>query len=356
MSMPKLVNVGCILFLFLFLYSVLGMHLFAKVKFNGAYDDHANFQTFYIAFLTLCRCMTGEAWNEMMHALGKPRAYFRGVLAPAGERIDCSDDKEVTIDSYPGLLASGFIENPDQCGHGVFAQVYFLTFTVVVMFICLNLVIAVVLEGFEDASSSDEKEVIGKCISKWREFDPDYEMMIPAKKAIEFIVAIRKEQDEEAEKERLRREAFREAPSNKASPQKTEASFSDLPVKTAAFLKLPVTTEHQVHFVHVVQCTLRMLVAKGDPAKMAEIEKMDDNLDEAFAQKQRKHLGPSQKSFDNQDDVLPLEVHVAAAKIQDLFKARRQRIAQRTLTEKQSPPAPPVEDEPPKQPEINPAA
>merc|ERR1711881_612299 len=99
-----------------------------------------------------------------------------------------SEDIDVTKENFEELEKMGFIEDPDICGSGFFAQMYFLTFTVVVMFICLNLVIAVVLEGFEDASSSVEKEIIGLCIAKWKEYDPEYEMMILARKAIEFIM------------------------------------------------------------------------------------------------------------------------------------------------------------------------
>merc|ERR1719169_155350 len=103
MSLPKLVNVGCILSLLLFLYAVLGMNIFAKVRFYGPHDDRGNFRSFYRAFMTLCRCMTGEAWNEVMHALGK---------------------------SESARLAGNFDEADNlvnQCGASVLAQVYFLT-------------------------------------------------------------------------------------------------------------------------------------------------------------------------------------------------------------------------------------
>ena len=42
-TLPALGNVGFLLMLFLFIYALLGVNLFAPVKLNGAYDTHANF-------------------------------------------------------------------------------------------------------------------------------------------------------------------------------------------------------------------------------------------------------------------------------------------------------------------------
>jgi len=42
-AIPSLANVGGLLFLFLYLYAILGVFLFSKVQLNGALDRHANF-------------------------------------------------------------------------------------------------------------------------------------------------------------------------------------------------------------------------------------------------------------------------------------------------------------------------
>ena len=81
-ALPQLTNVGGLLFLFLFLYSVLGVTLFAKVKLSGELDIHANFKTFPKAFKTLFRMSTGESWHELMYAAGKTRSIIH----------DCVDD------------------------------------------------------------------------------------------------------------------------------------------------------------------------------------------------------------------------------------------------------------------------
>lgn len=43
LAIPELANVGALLFLFLFLFAVLGVFLFAEVKLQTNLDNHANF-------------------------------------------------------------------------------------------------------------------------------------------------------------------------------------------------------------------------------------------------------------------------------------------------------------------------
>jgi len=72
-TIPALVNVGGLLLLFLYLYSVLGVSLFADVKLQNTLNENANFQNFFNSFLTLFRASTGEAWNSIMHDLSRGR-------------------------------------------------------------------------------------------------------------------------------------------------------------------------------------------------------------------------------------------------------------------------------------------
>ena len=66
-TVPRLLNVGGLLFLLLFIYSILGIFLFATLKQQVTINDHANYQNFPRAMLTLFRMATGEAWNELMY-------------------------------------------------------------------------------------------------------------------------------------------------------------------------------------------------------------------------------------------------------------------------------------------------
>ena len=65
-SFPKLLNVGTLLFLVYFIYSVLGVYIFADIKAGKVIDTTVNFYTFSSALITLFRCSTGENWHLIM--------------------------------------------------------------------------------------------------------------------------------------------------------------------------------------------------------------------------------------------------------------------------------------------------
>jgi hypothetical protein len=48
-SIPKLMNVGAVLFLLLFIYAVMGSQLLGKVQHYNEHDHHANFQSFFMS-------------------------------------------------------------------------------------------------------------------------------------------------------------------------------------------------------------------------------------------------------------------------------------------------------------------
>ena len=67
LAIPELANTGALLFLFLLLFSVMGVYLFSGVRLQESLDEHANFQDVGTAMLTLFRMSTGEDWQEIMH-------------------------------------------------------------------------------------------------------------------------------------------------------------------------------------------------------------------------------------------------------------------------------------------------
>jgi hypothetical protein len=42
-ALPSMGSIAALLFLFLFLYSIIGMQLFSFIALNGELNDHANF-------------------------------------------------------------------------------------------------------------------------------------------------------------------------------------------------------------------------------------------------------------------------------------------------------------------------
>jgi hypothetical protein len=70
-TFSSLVNVGFLMLLIIYVYAVIGVHMFAPVKLNGPMNDRLNFQTVGNAFVALIRVATGEGWNDLMEALGR---------------------------------------------------------------------------------------------------------------------------------------------------------------------------------------------------------------------------------------------------------------------------------------------
>ena len=67
LSLHSIANIGMILYLIFFSFTVAGMDLFGNIT-SGSYFNHdGNFTTFYLGFMTLFRCSTGENWNGLMH-------------------------------------------------------------------------------------------------------------------------------------------------------------------------------------------------------------------------------------------------------------------------------------------------
>ena len=116
LSIPSLVNVAGILSLMFFIYAVLGVKLFAKVKRGPDMGPLVNFETFFVALLLLLRMTTGEAWQAILNNVA--------VQPP-----DC--------DNHLG-----------ECGQKLTAVLYFCSFTLAGMYVLLNLFIAIILDAF----------------------------------------------------------------------------------------------------------------------------------------------------------------------------------------------------------------
>lgn len=68
LSLGNIANTAGLLILILFAFTIAGESLFSQAKFEGEFiNKNANFQTFYIGFMTLWRASTGESWNGLMH-------------------------------------------------------------------------------------------------------------------------------------------------------------------------------------------------------------------------------------------------------------------------------------------------
>lgn len=128
-SMSEILNIGSLLVLFLFMFSILGMNLFAKIQEQTFLNSNVNFQTFMTSFLSLFISCTGENWPYLMADLSRQRSITFQCL-------ESQSYSEVQTDGIRG------------CGEPL-AGVFFPFFQNFMSFVMLNLFSAIILEGFQ---------------------------------------------------------------------------------------------------------------------------------------------------------------------------------------------------------------
>jgi hypothetical protein len=286
-SIPKLMNVIWVLLLLLFLFSVMGMHMFAQVHEHGPHNAHAHFRTFLRSLLTLIRCMTGEGWNEIMHSLMKNSYEFGHVMG-----APCIDDYTITAETYDSLYDRCLLSSPVACGKPKSAMFFFVTYTCVITFIILNLFVAVVLEGFDDSNSGDDDVTVERCVEIWKKFDPDLVMKLPWLKATAFVeVALRALESGTI--------PIVDGPKNKGGKEKRFA------VQQAEVSRMEIDVNGEVTFKSATLAVLRLLMPTEELVGVLKLQEVAE-AEEAFIQ-------------DRND----IRSQVAALALQDAFKRKK---------------------------------
>ncbi|XP_015676425.1 sodium channel protein type 8 subunit alpha isoform X5 [Protobothrops mucrosquamatus] len=170
MSLPALFNIGLLLFLVMFIFSIFGMSNFAYVKHEAGIDDMFNFETFGNSMICLFQVTTSAGWD--------------GLLLPILNRPpDCDLEKE-----HPG---SGF---KGDCGNPSVGIFFFVSYIIISFLIVVNMYIAIILENFSvateesaDPLSEDDFETFYEI---WEKFDPDATQFIEYCKLADFADAL----------------------------------------------------------------------------------------------------------------------------------------------------------------------
>ena len=313
-SVPKLVNVMAILLLLLTLYSILGVSLFSTLKFSSE-NAHCNFKDFVQAFITLFRASTGEAWNEIMHDIARsPREIFAsGDWCTPDYLFDPENSFEV-------LSEKCLIERPNGCVNSwIMGQLmpltYWVTYTLIVAIMVMNLVIAVILESYEEGKGEKESEIVEHCVKMWKERDINLKMYLPMEEAIAFVAeALNYGMELRNEENRM--------PISMISTRLTE-----VPMKFINTLDLPCTEDGKVYFWHALIQVLKLLCHRWDPELMSEINTLEEMLDPDTADKLK--MGRVLESRKRQmqeaqaESSQSVKDHVAALKIQQIVRDRR---------------------------------
>uniref|UniRef100_A0A8C7R3M6 Sodium channel protein n=1 Tax=Oncorhynchus mykiss TaxID=8022 RepID=A0A8C7R3M6_ONCMY len=166
MSLPALFNIGLLLFLVMFIFSIFGMSNFGYVKHEAGIDDMYNFETFGNSMICLFMITTSAGWD--------------GLLLPI---LNYPPDCDSTMEN-PGAPSTGNCGNPSV---GIF---FFVMYIIISFLVVVNMYIAIILENFSvateesaDPLSEDDFETFYEI---WEKFDPAASQFITFAKLGDF--------------------------------------------------------------------------------------------------------------------------------------------------------------------------
>uniref|UniRef100_A0A7E4ZT64 Sodium leak channel NALCN n=1 Tax=Panagrellus redivivus TaxID=6233 RepID=A0A7E4ZT64_PANRE len=135
MSMVRSMFIISAMFLLVLFYAYTGVILFGMVRYGQAISKHVNFRTAREALVVLFRSVTGEDWNDIMHAIGMSNPPF------------C-------------LGREGMNYWETDCGNYYCGMVYFCSFYLIITYIVLNVLVAIIMENFSLFYSSEEDALL----------------------------------------------------------------------------------------------------------------------------------------------------------------------------------------------------
>uniref|UniRef100_F7AKN1 Sodium channel protein n=1 Tax=Ornithorhynchus anatinus TaxID=9258 RepID=F7AKN1_ORNAN len=170
MSLPALFNIGLLLFLVMFIYSIFGMANFAHVKFDKGFDDIFNFRTFASSMLCLFQITTSAGWDKLLNPILNKEHPF------------C--DLNITNTGC----------NKSNCGNPTIGIIYFVSYIIISFLIVVNMYIAVILENFsvatEESTEPLSEDDFDMFYEVWEKFDPEASQFIHQSALSDFADAL----------------------------------------------------------------------------------------------------------------------------------------------------------------------
>ena len=188
---PAVGSLSVLLMLFLFMFSIISVQLFAMTNLDGASElgKDANFQSFGTAFITLLRCASGEAWNMIMFDLAQQKSIHN----------HCVEEED-----YYSILAAGRdpsdVYGPRKCGSWI-SILFHLAFQIVISQVFLNLFIAIIIDAFFGQNDLALLPISSKSIEDfqhvWGDYDKDATGFIDIDKLDAFLIDLAQKQIDE---------------------------------------------------------------------------------------------------------------------------------------------------------------
>uniref|UniRef100_A0A4X2KZI7 Sodium channel protein n=1 Tax=Vombatus ursinus TaxID=29139 RepID=A0A4X2KZI7_VOMUR len=170
MSLPALFNIGLLLFLVMFIYSIFGMANFAYVRWEAGIDDMFNFQTFANSMLCLFQITTSAGWDGLLSPILNTGPPY------------CEPDLENSSKSK------------GNCGNPTIGIAFFVSYIIISFLIVINMYIAVILENFnvatEESTEPLSEDDFDMFYETWEKFDPEATQFITFSALSDFADAL----------------------------------------------------------------------------------------------------------------------------------------------------------------------
>ena len=231
-SAPALLNIGTLLFLVMFIYSIMGVNLFMNIKLQGAFTEVVNFRTFGSSMCLLFRISTAAGWNGVLEAAMVQDPICKPT--PNNEARPSGD-----------------------CGDPVLAVFFFVSYISLIVLIMINMYIAVILENFNQAQSQDEAGIteddLESYYSSWEQFDPKATQFIKYYALPDFLDSL-------------------EGPLRVAKPNYWFLEENDIPIKE----------RHRVHCLDIMTALIRRAIGEADDENQQDFHTVMTKVEERF--------------------------------------------------------------------------
>lgn len=173
-SLPALFNIATLLFLFMFIFAIVGMTFFSHVRHRGVLTATSNFETFGRSILLLFRLSTSGGWND--------------VLDPLMEDTDCNGTHYIDSLGVPQRQGWG------DCSIQPLAVAFFMLYLFISFMVIINMYIAVILENFNQAHEQEEigitEDDFDMFYAIWEHYDPHATQYIKLESLSDFIAEL----------------------------------------------------------------------------------------------------------------------------------------------------------------------
>lgn len=234
-----------------------------------------------------------------------------------------------TPEKFDLLEKKCLIHHPNSCvqtfwGWNPMPCIFWITYILLICLMVMNLVIAVILEGYEDGKKSAEAEVIDLCVVAWEKYDPDHKMKLPVPQALVFYHEVTSAWNaKQSEQHSLFKPGFE-------SDVATGAFNVDgIQMRQMNNVKITVASDGCVHWIDACKQVLRFACAEDNEEyykQLDEAEKQAQSSDKSLKrmstmeERKLRQLGVVRP-----EEGIDLRTMVAVTKLQRFFRKSLER-------------------------------